>query len=133
MDLSQLMAISQLPGLFKLKGNRSNGLIVEDLDSGKGRFCSSRRHQFTPLESIAIYTMEDTISLKDVFERILKKDPAQVPTEETSDDDLKAYFKELIPDYDDSRVHVKDMKKLFKWFRFLNERSLLDSTGEEEE
>lgn len=133
MDLSQIMAISPLPGLFKLVGNRSNGLIVEDLDTGKGRFCSSRRHQFTPLESIAIYTVADTIALKEVFEKILKKDPAQVPTPETSDADLKAYFKELIPDYDEDRVHSKDMKKLFKWFRFLNERSLLDTKAEEEE
>lgn len=133
MDLSQIMAISQLPGLFKLKGNRSNGLIVEDLGSGKGRFCSSRRHQFTPLESIAIYTNDDTISIKEVFERILKKDPAQVPTAESSDEELKAYFKEVIPDYDEDRVHIKDMKKLFKWYRFLKDKSLLDSTGEEEE
>lgn len=132
MDLSQIMAISPLPGLFKLIGNRSNGLIVEDLDSGKGRFCSSRRHQFTPLESIAIYTVTDTIALKDVFEKILKKDPAQVPTTETSDVDLKSYFKDLIPDYDEEKVHVKDMKKLFRWFRFLNDRSLLENKDEEE-
>jgi len=131
MDLSKILSVSGLPGLFKMVGNRSNGLIVEDLETGKGRFCSARKHQFTPLESIAIFTLDDTISLKEVFEKLKKKDPAQVPTSKNTDEEFKAYFKELIPDYDEDRVYIKDMKKLFKWFSFLNEKSLLDSEEEE--
>lgn len=130
MDLSKILSVSGLPGLFKMIGNRSNGLIVEDLDTGKGRFCSARKHQFTPLESIAIFTIEDTISLKEVFEKLKKKDPAQIPVSKESDAEVKAYFKELLPDYAEDRVYVKDMKKLFKWFVFLNEKSLLDSEEE---
>jgi len=131
MDLSKILSVSGLPGLFKMVGNRSNGLIVEDLESGKGRFCSSRKYQFTPLESIAIYTNDDTISLKEVFEKLKKKDPAQIPTSKNSEKEVKAYFKELLPDYDEERVYIKDMKKLLKWFLFLNEKSLLDSEEEE--
>lgn len=131
MDLSKILSVSGLPGLFKMVGNRSNGLIVEDLDTGKGRFCSSRKHQFTPLESIAIYTSDDTISLKEVFEKLKKKDPAQIPTSKHSDAEVKAYFKESLPDYDEDRVYIKDMRKLLKWFIFLQEKSLLDSEEEE--
>lgn len=132
MDLSQILAVSGLPGLFKMVGNRSNGLIVEDLDSGKGRFCSSRKYQFTPLESIAIYTISDTIALKEVFEKLKKKDPALIPTAKSSEEEIKSFFKEVIPDYDEDRVYIKDMKKLFKWYNFLNEKSLLTSSSEEE-
>lgn len=131
MDLSKILSVSGLPGLFKMIGNRSNGLIVEDLDTGKGRFCSARKHQFTPLESIAIFTIEDTVSLKEVFEKLKKKDPAQIPVSKESDADVKAYFKELLPEYDEDRVYVKDMKKILKWFVFLNEKSLLNSEEEE--
>lgn len=130
MDLSQILAVSGLPGLFKMVGNRSNGLIVEDLETGKGRFCSSRKHQFTPLESIAIYTISDTIPLKDVFEKLKKKDPQQIPTRQSKDDEIKAYFKEVIPDYDKDKVYIKDMKKLFTWYSFLNDKSLLSSEEE---
>lgn len=131
MDLSKYLSISGLPGLFKMIANRSNGLIVENLNTGKTRFIPSRKHGFTPLESISIYTLMDTISLKEVFERLKKKDPAQVPTSESTDDQIKAYFKELIPDYDDSRVYIKDMKKLFRWYQFLNGKELLETSEEE--
>jgi len=131
MDLSKYLSISGLPGLFKMIANRSNGLIVENLDTGKTRFVPSRKHGFTPLESISIYTLADTISLKEVFERLQKKDPAQVPTNESSDEQIKSYFKELIPDYDDSRVYLKDMKKLFRWYQFLNGKKLLETSEEE--
>jgi len=126
-----MLSVSGLPGLFKMVGNRSNGLIVEDLETGKGRFCSSRKHQFTPLESIAIYTNSDTIALKEVFEKLKKKDPAQIPTSKNTDDEIRAYFTDLIPDFDEDRVYIKDMKKLLKWFTFLNEKSLLESEEEE--
>ncbi len=51
-----------------MAANRGNGLIIEDLASGKKRFASARKHQFTPLESIGIYTDDgDTTELKNVF------------------------------------------------------------------
>jgi hypothetical protein len=69
MNLKDLIAVSGLPGLFKVAANRSNGLIIEEVDSGKKRFASVRKHQFTPLESIAIYTVEDSVELS----KFLKK------------------------------------------------------------
>jgi len=132
MDLSKILAVSGLPGLFIMIGNRSNGLIVEDIDSGKGRFCSSRKYQFTPLESIAIYTVEDTIPLKEIFEKMLKIDPNKIPKSDKTDDEIKAAFKDIIPDYDEDRVYLRDMKKLFRWFHFLNDRKLLAASKEEE-
>ena len=32
---------------------------------------------------------------------------------------LKAYFAEILPEYDRDRVHVSDMKKVFSWFNTL--------------
>lgn len=133
MDLTKILSVSGLPGLFKMIGNRSNGLIVEDIDSGKGRFCSSRKYQFTPLESIAIYTQEDTIPLREVFEKMLKIAPDKIPTPDKSDDELKAAFKNIVPDYDEGRVYLRDMKKMFRWYHFLNDRKLLAASSEEEE
>ena len=56
MNLEKLVAVSGMSGLYRMAANRSNGLIIEDIKSGKRSFASARKHQFTPLESIAIYT-----------------------------------------------------------------------------
>ena len=67
MSKKELIAISGVPGLYKMVGNRSNGLIVEDLDTGKRKFVSMRKHQFSPLETIAIFTYTDSIPLIEVI------------------------------------------------------------------
>ena len=71
MNLKDLIAVSGISGIFKIAGNRNNGLIIEDLDTGKRKFAPSRKHQFTPLESIAIYTEDDSTELAKVFQNML--------------------------------------------------------------
>jgi len=134
MKLEDLVAVSGMSGVFKLAANRNNGLIIEDLDTGKKRFASARKHQFTPLASIGIYTMEDSTELKIIF-RTMKEQLESNPVPKTSDSsaDLRAYLKKVLPDYDEDRVHASDIKKLIKWFNFLNERDLIDMTDDEEE
>jgi hypothetical protein len=128
MNLEDFVAVSGLPGIFKLAANRSNGLIVEDLDNGKKRFVSARKHQFTPLASIGIYTLTDTEELKVIFKTMLDQladnpPPAlNVPASE-----ILTYFKSILPNFDSDRVYVSDIKKVVKWFSFLNERNLLQS------
>ena len=75
MNLEKLVAVSGRPGIFKMAANRQNGLIIEDLDNGKKFFAPSRKHQFTPLESISIYTNneESTAELKMVFSSMLSQ------------------------------------------------------------
>ena len=68
MNFDEIIAVSGLGGLYRMVANRSNGLIVEELASKKRRFASARKHQFTPLASIGIYTDDgDTMELKKVF------------------------------------------------------------------
>ena len=50
-----------------------------------------------------------------------------------SNDDLKAYFATIIPNYDRDRVYIGDMKKIVKWFKFLNDRSLITLEEEKKE
>ena len=72
MNLKDLVAVSGMPGIYRMAANRNNGLIIEDLDTGKRKFAPARKHQFTPLESIAIFTMEqDSIELGKVFQNML--------------------------------------------------------------
>lgn len=131
MNLKDILAVSGMPGLYKLAATRSNGLIIEHIDSGKTQFCSVRKHQFTPMETVAIYTMADTIEIKDVFRRMLEQLEDNPPANVKGDKaEISEYFEDVVPEYDKDRVYISDMIKVIKWFNFLNERGYL--TAEEE-
>jgi hypothetical protein len=133
MKLDDLVAVSGMSGVFKLAANRDNGLIIEDLDSGKRKFVPARKHQFTPLASIGIFTLEDSTELKIIFRTMIEQMEANpVPAASSSSKELHTYFRKILPDYDEDKVHTSDVKKLIKWFNFLNERSLIDMEDEPE-
>lgn len=138
MNLENLIAVSGLPGLFRMAANRGNGLIIEDLSSGKKRFASARKHQFTPLESIGIYTDDgDTTELKIVFRNMMDQLTENPPVKASSNPEiLNKYFSEILPNYDRDRVLIGDIKKVIKWFNYLNDKGLLitiENTTDEEE
>jgi len=132
MKLDNLIAVSGLPGIYRMAANRSNGLIIEDVKTEKRRFASSRKHQFTPLESIAIYTDDgDSTELKNVFRNMqqqLEDNPP--PKGSASAEDLQEYFADVLPNYDRDRVFNGDIKKLIKWFNYLQDSGLLSETEE---
>lgn len=136
MNLKDILSISATPGLFKLVDSRPNGLLAAGLDGGKTKFFSMRKHQFTPMETVAIYTTEDTIELKEIFERMLdqleENPPAKV---KDKSDTIEDYFSSIVPNYDEDRVYISDMKKVIKWFNILNEKGYLamDPETDEEE
>ena len=135
MNLDNLIAVSGLPGIYRMTANRSNGLIIEDVQNGKRRFASSRRHQFTPLASIAIFTDDgDSTELKNVFRNMrdqLADNPPADPSK-SSAEALYEYFADVLPNYDPDRVHPGDIKKVIKWFNYLETNGLLTESEEEE-
>ncbi len=134
MKLEELIAVSGLPGLYKMTGNRPNGLIVEDLDSGKRKFVSMRKHQFSPLETIAIFTTQDSVALVKVLREMHKQKTSVPPVSPKADSDsLRAYFSQIVPDHDTFRVYPKDIKKIIKWFEFLDARNVFDNLSSDEE
>lgn len=132
MNIKNIVAVSGLSGLYKLVATKSNGLLVADPDTGKTRFCSVRQHQFTPMETVAIYTDSDTVEIAKVFQSMLDHQEKQpVPSANAPHKDLQKYFEIIIPDYDRDRVFHSDMKKVVKWFNYLNERGMLAATTPE--
>ncbi len=134
MNLENLVSISGMSGLFRIAGNRSNGLIVENLSTGKRKFASTRRHQFTPLESIAIYTDDgESTELRHVFRNMkqqLEDNPPVSPS--ASAEELHDYFADVLPNYDRDRVFTGDIKKIIKWFTFLQENGILTEDSEDD-
>lgn len=130
MNLKNLVAVSGMSGLHRMAANRANGLIIEDLSSGKRSFVPARKHQFTPLESTGIYIEDgDTVELEKVFQSILDK-LADTPIADpnANPETLHKYFRTILPNYDQDRVHTSDIKKVIKWYHILSETGLLQQT-----
>jgi hypothetical protein len=127
MDLSEIVGITGLPGLFKIAGRRNDGAIVTSLLDGKTQFVSSRTNALASLDNISIFTTtEEPAMLKEVLAAI-KKNEAATPVPDVKDDAaLKAWLEVVLPVYDKEKVHVSDMRKLAKWYNLLNEKNLIE-------
>jgi hypothetical protein len=126
MNLEKLVAVTGMQGLYKVAGTRTNGLIIEDMDTGKRKFAPMRVHQFSPLESIAIFTYDNAEPLKSVFSTMfLKMAEHAPPSPNDANPVLEKYFREILPTYDEDRVKISDIKKLIKWFTFLHAKGLI--------
>ena len=137
MNLENYVVVSGMSGVHEVVTSRSNGLVVKEIDSGKSIFCSVRKHQFTPLSTVGIYTLEDTEDLVAVFTKMLEIQEKTPPVSASAPKhEIEEYFEQVLPEYDEDKVFVSDMKKVIKWFKFLNDRKLLSldaKSGEEEE
>jgi hypothetical protein len=132
MKLTDIVAVTGMPGLYKMVASRDNGVIVEDFDTGKRTFASVRKYQFTPLETVGIYTYKDVIDLTDVFEK-LEKTKVKMPDANAPAAELHKWFRKIVKDFDEDRVFLGDIKKVIKWYLFLKEHKLLEQGSEEEE
>jgi hypothetical protein len=128
-EVKNLVAVSGIAGIQKLISVRGDGLIVEDFDTKQRRFAPTRQHQFSPLETISIYTQTDAESIADVFYKMSALGE-EVPSEKESSNVLRAYMFRAMPEHDADRVHISDIKKLVKWFAFLQKRNLLVEKSE---
>jgi Domain of unknown function (DUF5606) len=124
MKLDNIIAVSGLPGLFKLVATRPNGLLIESFDNNKRQFVSVRKHQFTPLVSIGIYTYTDVAALDVVLTKV-DATQAENPIPDVNDkaENLRAWFKTIVSDHDEDRVHINDIRKVIKWYTFLKQHA----------
>lgn len=118
--LKTILAISGKPGLFKLVSQGKNMLIVESLLNGK-RTPAYAHDKVISLGDIAIYTVEEDIPLATVMESLKEKADGKVVDVKAIGDDsaIRAYFKEVLPQFDEERVYTNDIKKVLAWYNIL--------------
>jgi type IV secretory pathway VirJ component len=126
MQYREIVAVTGLGGLFQLLASKQDGAIVRSLEDKSTRFVSSRIHNFTPLESIEVFTTGDNVNLAEVFKAMQEKE-TEFPLASAKADNnaIKAYFKKVYPDFDEEKVYVSDMKKMVKWYAILKANDLL--------
>lgn len=118
--LKRILSISGRPGLFRLVSQGKNMLIVESLQNGK-RMPAYATDKVVSLGDIAIYTQEEDTPLGEVFQAIKEKtDGNPVDVKALGNDGaVRAYFKEVLPSFDEERVYTNDIKKVFNWYNQL--------------
>jgi hypothetical protein len=136
LDVQKFVAISGMSGVYKMVASRGGGLVIEDFDTQKQQFVSTRKTQFSPFETISVYTTDndDTTTLGQVLAamKTLGETPP-VADKNAVSAQLREYFTRAVPNHDRERVHISDIKKIVKWYNFLTERDLLQEKTTENE
>ena len=126
MNLEGIIAIAGKPGLFKVVSQGKNTVIIESLVDKK-RMPITARYQVNTLEDIGIYTYEDTKPLSEIFDAIAKKEnKKQCISHKSSKEELAAYFKEILPEFDEDRVYISDIKKVIQWYNNMETAGLIE-------
>lgn len=134
MQYREIVAVTGLGGLFQLIASKQDGAIVRSLEDKSTRFVSSRIHNFTPLESIEVFTTGENVNLAEVFKAMQEQDGKTALVDAKADNNaIKAYFKSVFPEFDEERVYVSDMKKMVKWYTILKNNDLLKFDEQAEE
>ena len=131
--LKDILSISGKGGLFKFIAQARNGIVVEALEDKK-RHVAPATARVSSLEDIAIFTYEEEVPLSDLFFQIHgQTEGKESISHKESADKLKEAFRELVPEYDEERVYVSDIKKVFQWYNLLHAHDMLEVVEKEED
>ena len=137
MEFNKIIAVTGKPGLFNVVSQTKTGVIVESLNDKK-RFPITSTQNISMLENIAIYTYEEEVLLLEVFKKIFTKEEGnKAISHKESSKKLENYFSEVLPEYDEERVYISNIKKVIQWYNILVKAGLdfskIESTSEEKE
>jgi len=125
MNLEKILAISGKPGLYELKVQTRTGFVAESLLDGK-KITVNLKSNVSLLAEISIYTYEGEKPLTEVMQRIaVKENKGQAISHKEDNATLAAYFKEILPEYDEERVYPSDIKKVLSWYNMLQGKGLV--------
>ena len=130
MSLDKILSIGGKPGLYRLITQTRNGLVAESLLDGK-KVSVGIANNVSVLSEIAIYTLEEELPLRAVFEKIQEKEEGGRTSVDHKADKLalEEYFFELVPNYDEDRVYPSDIKKVLQWYNLLLDNGITDFAG----
>jgi hypothetical protein len=125
MSLEKILSISGKPGLYVLKVQTRTGFVAESLLDGK-KITVSLKSNVSLLSEISIYTYDAEKPLAEIMQNIaIKENKCQTISSKEDNATLLAYFRTVLPEYDEERVYASDVKKIVGWYNLLQEKGLL--------
>lgn len=120
--LEKILVVTGKPGLYKLLSQGRQNLIVETLDAQKKRMPIFSNERVSALGDIAMYTDSEDVPLKKILKSVLDKEngkECEINPKTASSEELRNYFTEILPNWDQDRVHDSDIKKLLSWYNII--------------
>jgi hypothetical protein len=125
MNLEKILAITGKPGLYALKVQTRTGFVAESLLDGK-KITVGLRSNVSLLSEISMYTHTEEKPLAEIMRTIaVKENEGLAISHKESNEKLLEYFKEILPDYDEDRVYLSDIKKVLNWYNMLQANGLV--------
>jgi len=131
--LKEMLSISGKPGLFKLISKGKNIFIAESLID-QTRIPVYSRDKVVSLGDITMYTNEGDARLSQILQSIKQKEDGKEISFSPSitQEELRNYFSEVLPDFDRNRVYPSDIKKVMNWYNLLVKSGLAEFEEEDE-
>lgn len=122
MNFKDIATVAGKPGLYKIIKPTRSGVILESLDEKKAKLVAGMSMRVSILNDISIYTMteEGAEPLESVMKKIEAEYKGDTGVDSTSSDsELRAFLKSVLPDFDQDRVYISDIKKLNAWYQLI--------------
>ncbi|NVJ85014.1 MAG: DUF5606 domain-containing protein [Algoriphagus sp.] len=138
MNFKDIATVSGKPGLFRVLKPTRTGVILESLDAKKAKLVAGISHRVSILADISIYTLneEGAEPLESVMKKIEAEFQGDLGLDSNPDEaELRAFMKHILPEVDESRVYVSDIKKLISWYSIIHQQipEVLQASDEETE
>ncbi len=132
MSLDKILSIGGKPGLYRLLTQTRTGFVAESL-LDKKRISVGAHNNVSVLSEIAIYTLEEELPLRQVFQKIQVKEKGGKTSvaHKAEKIALEEYFFEILPNYDEDRVYASDIKKVIQWYNLLHDNGITDFSDDE--
>ncbi|MEM9897432.1 MAG: DUF5606 domain-containing protein [Bacteroidota bacterium] len=139
MDFSDIASVSGKGTLFKIVQPTRTGVVLESMDEQKKKMVATMHNKVSILSEISIYTTDEegAVPLEDVMKKVHTEFNGDTDLDKNSSpEELKSFLKFILPEYDEGRVYVSDIKKLVSWYDQIVKQApevLLEKKNEEKE
>jgi hypothetical protein len=119
MNFKDIASVAGKPGLYKIVSPTRSGVVLEALDEKKTKLVAGMSMRVSVLKDISIYTLteEGAEPLDSVMKKIEANYQGDTGVDASATDaELRAFLKSVLPEFDQDRVYVSDIKKLNAWY-----------------
>lgn len=139
MNFKDIAAVAGKPGLYRIVSPTRSGVVLEALDEKKTKLVAGMSMRVSVLNDISIYTLTEEGA--EPLESVMKKIDANYQGDtgvdaSATDAELRAFLKSVLPEFDQDRVYVSDIKKLNAWYLLIHKNCpevFQESTATEKE
>lgn len=132
-NVEKIIAVSGMPGLYKVISNGTKGIIIENILDKKRTIVLNNSKVYS-LDTIRLFVNEGELPIQEALYKLYEHLNGQAaPHHKTSsDDEIVSVFEKAIPNYDKERVYIHNMRKLFQWYNLLKNANMLTVVEENE-